>query len=183
MAVTTIPSRDVTEEMRSNPNLVIIDIHFTPLARMWIGISADEFHRRRRSDRPAIVLHYPLLDSLTKRDGLFEKGYTRADCLEWLEKAGYPRPPRSACIGCPFHSDEEWATMKRDRPDEFADACEVDRLIRDFDQERLGEKGQLKGSPYLHSSLQPLEMVTFNAAADESEGRGMANECQGMCGL
>lgn len=154
-----------------------------PTINQWIGISADEFHRRLKSERPAIVLRYPLIDDLTVQDGLIERGYTRADCLAWIERAGYPRPPRSACIGCPFHNDEEWAAMKRDRPQEFADACEVDWLIRDFDQARLGERGQLIGSPYLHSSLIPLEMVEFDAAKDESEGRGMANECLGVCGL
>lgn len=157
-----------------------------PSVRQWIGISADEFHRRKVSPRPAVELVYPLLDWLTIGDPdrpMFMRGYARADCLAWLKKAGYPRPPRSACIGCPFHSDEEWARMKQDDPKAFADACEVDRLIRDLDTARLGEKGQLRGSPYLHSSLIPLEQVAFDPASDESEGRGMANECEGMCGL
>lgn len=156
-----------------------------PTVRMWIGISADEFHRRRRSNRAAIVLHYPLLDVLTVRPQgrLFERGYTRQDCLDWFAAKGYPRPPRSACIGCPFHSDEEWAAMKLERPEEFADACEVDRLIRQNDADRLQERGRLVGQPFLHSSLIPLEMVEFDASRDESERRGMANECEGMCGL
>lgn len=156
-----------------------------PTVRQWIGISADEHHRRRKSERPAVELHYPLIDVLTKRpDGhLFERGYTRQDCLDWLEERGYPRPPRSACIGCPFHSDEEWAWLKAHDPEAFADACEVDRLIRANDTNRLQERGQLHGQPFLHSSLIPLEMVAFDASRDASEGRGMANECQGMCGL
>jgi hypothetical protein len=154
-----------------------------PTIRQWIGISADEVQRRRKSTRPAIVFYYPLLETLTVKDGLFERGYTRNDCFAWLREHGYPEPPRSACIGCPFHSDAEWARLKTESPDEFADACEVDRLIRDFDQTRLGERGQLVGSPYLHSSLIPLEMVEFKPASDQSEGRGMVNECQGMCGV
>lgn len=156
-----------------------------PTVRQWIGISSDEHHRRRMSQRPAIELWYPLIDAFTVRpDGnLFDRGFTRGDCFAWLRERCYPEPPRSACIGCPFHSDAEWARLKSESPDEFADACEVDRLIRDFDQTRLGERGQLMGSPYLHSSLIPLEMVEFRPAEDRSEGRGLVNECLGMCGV
>lgn len=149
----------------------------TPAVRQWIGISADEVQRRRISLRPAVVNYYPLLETLSKPtiDLYRERGFTRQDCLDWMRDAGYPNPPRSACIGCPFRSDDEWARMRSEDPGEFAEAVEVDREIR--------SGGSLRGEPYLHSSLIPLDMVTFKPANDHSEGRGMVNECQGMCGL
>lgn len=153
--------------------------------RMWIGITFDEFRRRRDSQRPALQLHYPFLDVLTRDDPqfLYPRGFTRDDCVTWMLSRGYPMPPRSACIGCPFHSDAEWHSMKTNRPEEFADACEVDRLIRVNDAARNAEVGQLRGQPFLHSSLIPLELVQFDASLDRSELRGMDNECQGMCGV
>lgn len=152
--------------------------------RQWIGISADEVERRRDSRRPAIVNHYPLLDVLERHDPgkLFPRGWTRRDCLDWLTSRGYPRPPRSACTFCPFHSDAEWAAMKANDPEAFADAVRVDRLIREFDRERTASQGDLRGEPYLHSSLIPLDVVEFKPADDRAEGRGMINECFGMCG-
>ena len=71
--------------------------------------------------------------------------------------------------------------MKTNDPESFADACEVDRVIR------LGKrgdgKGELRGEPYLHSSLIPLEMVEFKPKLDRSHIDGMVQECTGMCGL
>lgn len=156
-----------------------------PVIRQWIGISHDEAHRRRTSTRPAIQFWYPLIDELNKPDGLFTRGFTREDCLAWIKDKGYPRPPRSACIGCPFHNDAEWADMKKNRPEEFADACEVDDLIRLRNAERLGvtKPGQLIGDVYLHDSLIPLKMVEFDPGKDAEEGRGMGNDCSGMCGV
>ncbi len=157
----------------------------TPTIRQWIGISADEMQRRRTSQRPAIQFWYPLIDECKVKTGdLYgERGFTRQDCLDWMQAHGYPLPPRSACTFCPFHSDEEWSRMKQDDPASFADACDVDRKIRLGERSYQDSRGELRGEPYLHSSLIPLEMVQFNPASDKSEGRGMANECQGMCGV
>src|SRR5690349_8574250 len=61
---------------------------------------------------------------------LIELGMTRQDCLRWLARQGYPRPPKSACIGCPFRDDNHWRAMKERDPDAWADAVEADRLLR-----------------------------------------------------
>lgn len=157
----------------------------TPTIHLWMGISADEMQRRRTSQRPAIQFWYPLIDALkVKTLDLFgERGFTRQDCLDWMLAHEYPAPPRSACTFCPFHSDDEWARMKQDDPPAFADACDVDRKIRLGERSNKDSRGELRGEPYLHSSLIPLEMVQFDPASDKSEGRGMTNECQGMCGV
>ena len=90
----------------------------------WIGISSDEIQRAGKRASHWQSYRYPLIDDLTspRKDTLF--GYDRQDCVDWLRDNGYGPAPRSACIGCPFHSDEEWAALT---PDEFEDACQFDR--------------------------------------------------------
>lgn len=151
-----------------------------PIVRLWMGISADEVQRTRRSDRLAIQFWYPLLSELSKKvpSELYERGFTRQDCLAWMEEHGYPTPPRSACTFCPFHSDAEWLRLQTEDPESFADAVEVDRLIRS------GPTRELRGKPYLHSSLIPLEMVKFDKnTTDPDRKLGMVAECLGMCGV
>lgn len=117
----------------------------------WIGISLDEWQRARTGDKPYIKHVHPLLDLRM----------TRAMCLDWLRENNIPEPPRSACIGCPFHSDAEWRAMKNDRPKEFADACEVDEAMRD--------QGGTQGKMYLHRTLMPLRDVDFRNDVDKGQ--------------
>ena len=66
---------------------------------MWIGISRDEVARMKPS-RAAWIEHlWPLVDI----------EISRSDCLEWFESE-YPgrHLPRSACVICPFRSNEHW---------------------------------------------------------------------------
>lgn len=156
-----------------------------PTVRQWIGISNDERQRMRVSPKAALLLWYPLVEFIRVRKAsrLFPTGMDRADCLEWIDRHGFPRPPRSACKGCPFRSDAEWAAMKRDDPDSFADAVATDHAIRAADRSRIGETvdGTLVGEPYLHSSLVPLDLVAFDGSTEEGRA-GMQQECVGMCG-
>lgn len=41
------------------------------------------------------------------------------------------------------------------------------------------------GEEYLHESLRPLDTVDFSAAKEQFTflNSGMANECEGMCGV
>lgn len=149
----------------------------------WIGISTDEAQRMKRSVRPAVTMWHPLIEaeSIAKRQTgrLFVDGWSRQDCLDWLESRGYPRPPKSACIGCPFHSNAEWSALS---PAELADAVEVDRLIRETDALWHHDTAErMVGRPYLHSSLVPLSEVRFASAPDNDVG--MADECGGVCGV
>ena len=153
-----------------------------PQITQWLGISTDEAQRMKRSMRPAVKMWHPLIeaDVIAKSDGrsLFARGWNRDDCLAWLQSRGYPRPPKSACIGCPFHSNAEWAALS---PAELADACEVDEAIRQGQRERTNEDGRLASEPYLHSSLVPLVEIDFAAARENDIGWG--DECGGVCGV
>lgn len=150
----------------------------SPSARSWIGISTDEAHRMKTSQRPAVEYWHPLIEAeqlQADRGQLFNVGMSRDDCVRWLDENGFPRPPKSACIGCPFHSDREWDALT---PEELADAAEVDRLIRQGQADMTKADGRLASEPYLHRSLVPLDQVVFR---DKPGGWG--NECGGVCGV
>ena len=74
-------------------------------------------------------------DPKTKRDSnrwpLIELKMTRQDCNDVLERVGLPLPPRSACVGCPFHSDSAWRQLAAEASADFERACLVDDFIRD----------------------------------------------------
>lgn len=84
---------------------------------LWLGISLDELHRAKDADVKYITHRFPLIDARV----------TRGDCLTWLEAHGYPRAPRSACIGCPYRSTADWQSLA---VDEMVDAIDFDRSIR-----------------------------------------------------
>lgn len=138
---------------------------------VWIGISWDEIERMRESRISYITHRWPLL----------EKEIRRHQCLEWMEKNGFPTAPRSACVYCPYHSDREWRRLKTDDPKAFAQAVKYEKeLQRQADQiERLDE------TPFLHPARAPLETIDFSDP-DENQTQlwnTMANECAGMCGV
>jgi hypothetical protein len=100
---------------------------------------------------------------------------TRADCKIWMTGHGYPEPPRSACIGCPFHSDHEWRNLRDNAPAEWADAVEFDAAIRKTDG--------MRGETFLHRSCVPLSEVDLETAEDVGQQSMFGAECEGMCGV
>lgn len=131
----------------------------------WIGISWDEVHRTRTSGVRYITNAYPLVD----------RRMTRRDCGIWLRAYGYPEPPKSACVLCPFHSDAYWARLKAEQPDEWDRAVTVDAAVR------RGIPG-VTGEAFLHRQMVPLPMVDLRAPAPEPLDL-FAMECEGMCGI
>lgn len=138
----------------------------SPVAEQWIGISLDEALRMKPSFETWQVNRWPLI----------ERGMTRHDCLRWLERHGYPLPPKSACIGCPFHSDGHWRHMRDHDPEAWTDAVSVDAAIR------TGFRG-IRGEVYLHRSAVPLDRADLLTAADHGQLDLWPNECEGMCGV
>lgn len=135
------------------------------LAKSLIGISADEVQRCKPSREPWIENKHPLVDA----------GITRNDCLRWMRERGYPQPPRSACVFCPFHSDAEWARMKREDPESF-------RIAAEFEEAAAAAAcGITRGVPFLHSSLKPLPQVIFKSEGQISNL--FIEECEGICGV
>jgi hypothetical protein len=129
--------------------------------QVCIGISVDEAHRMRPSRNLWQHHTWPLIDARM----------TRADCLIWMERNGYPRPPKSSCLGCPYHSDQQWAEIKA-VPDEWADVVAVDKAIRVVPKMRLER--------FMHRSCKPIDEVQFT---NEAQADLFGNECEGMCGV
>lgn len=137
-----------------------------PVVEQWLGISLDEVVRMKPSREAWQLNRFPLI----------ERRMTRRDCLDWLKRHGYPTPPKSACIGCPFHSDAMWRSMRNNDRAAWDDAVEVDRAIR------TGLRG-IRGAVYLHRSGVPLDEADLTTAADHGQLDLWPNECDGMCGL
>jgi hypothetical protein len=135
----------------------------------WIGISLDEVYRMKPSREPWAQHRWPLI----------ERGMKRHDCLRWMKAHGYPIPPRSACVYCPFHSDAEWRRLRDEEPAEFAMAVQFERDLQDVKR----RSDNMNGVPFLHGSLKPLDQVDFTTDAERGQGDLFGNECEGLCGV
>ncbi len=137
-----------------------------PVVEQWIGISTDEIIRAKPSFDAWQVKRFPLI----------EMRMSRADCLAWPKRHDYPLPPKSACIGCPFHDDARWRQLRDHDPDAWSEAVDVDRAIRS------GLRG-IRGEVFLHRSAVPLDEADLSTPADLGQLDLWANECEGMCGV
>lgn len=144
----------------------------TVKCRTAIGISLDEAHRMKPSKEPWALNYWPLIDL----------GMTREDCLSWMENMGFPKPPRSACVYCPFHSDAEWRRLRDEEPSEFARAVEVDERLRAVAAQATGT-AKLAGDVFLHGSMKPLREVNFGDVPERDQVNHFGNECEGLCGV
>ena len=134
--------------------------------RQWIGISLDESHRMKPSRVKYSTHEWPLIDLRM----------TRHDCLLWMEKNGYPEPPRSSCVYCTHHSNSEWRRIRDNDPKGWADAVEFDSRIR------VGIN-KVKAECFVHRSCVPLSEVDLSDDTDKGQGLLWGNECTGMCGV
>lgn len=147
-----------------------------PLAIQWIGISRDEAFRMKPSRKPDLIQH---------RWPLIEMEMTRYDCQQWWDRTvGYKDrpshfPPRSACTFCPYHSDAEWRNLKKNAPDEFAEVVQFERDLQAVKR----ETDNMRGIPFLHNSLKPLDQVDFSTEEERGQLNMFNNECEGMCGV
>ena len=103
-----------------------------------------------------------------------EPGETRASKVNaytrWYNE-NYPghKFVRSSCIGCPYHTNAEWETI-RENPSEWDDACYVDEQIRN-----PGTKGKV----FLHRSRVALREAVLKGI--EAQDEGPRQECFGFC--
>lgn len=132
----------------------------------WMGISIDEISRMKDSRESWKTKRYPLI----------ELNMSRTDCLRWMKANGYPEPPRSACIFCPFHSDKEWLRLKTQEPDEFQRAIEYEKKY----QETYKKVRNFRGTPFLHKSLKPLSEIKLS----DDQIDLFESQCdEGYCGV
>jgi hypothetical protein len=148
--------KEITKQMRESG---------VKRAIKWIGISLDEAHRMKPSRRSTVEHRWPLVDARIKRH----------DCLLWMRVHGYPKPPRSACIYCPYHSNYEWRQLS-DRS--FLEAEQFEKNVQ-ATYAKIGSDFV----PFLHRSCVPLREVDFSTDEDHGQQVMFGNECEGMCGV
>ena len=117
------------------------------------GISSDESSRAKERGPRWQQTRYPLI----------ELGMSRQDCVAWLEAHGYAVPFKSACIQCPYRSDEAWLWMQQRFPDEFEEACRYDDWLRTPAAKQSGPYSRIRGEMYIHRTCLPLREVNFAA--------------------
>src|SRR5262245_20512818 len=138
----------------------------------YFGISRDEASRSVRiKERVEQERHG------AARFPLIEMGWTRSDCLRYLANQVPHEVLRSACVFCPYHSDQEWKRLKRDAVS-WARILEIDRTLR---KPGVIVNRGLKQKLYLHRSALPIEEVDLNE--NQLEFPGFVRECEGMCGV
>jgi hypothetical protein len=128
---------------------------------MMIGISLDEAQRMKPSQSKWIKNEWPLI----------ELRMTRGHCFEWMQKNGFPVPPKSSCTICPYHSDKQWIDLKNSN--EWGDIIYLDSVIR--------VQPKFNNKQYLHKTLKPINEVNF--IHDDATVDMFGNECEGMCGV
>jgi hypothetical protein len=141
-------------------------------AVVGIGISMDEMQRAKYwgipdPRTPYQVKEYPLL---RLRLG-------RRDAYQIISEAGLPKPPRSACWFCPFHTRTEWSHLKRDHPELFARAEQLEATIL----EKRAELG--RDAAFLTPYMRPIgEVVVDQMELDLDEWVGDGAPCDsGHC--
>ena len=139
---------------------------------MLMGISKDEVFRVKSNRLSYITNIYPLI----------EKDLSRSDCITWMLKHNYPRPPRSACTFCPYHSNEEWKEIKKNK-EEWAEGVARDKAIRQQERhkDKFKDSKEVLDELYLHREGIPIDQVNFNKKKDDQLDL-FQNECEGMCG-
>lgn len=142
------------------------------IVHQYYGISIDEVRRRARIlDRQPKWSkgHFPFIDH----------GWSRRGIIEWLKDRVPHTVPRSACKICPLRNDHEWAEMKRQEPEEFQEACDLDRKLRE--PGTVCNRGMDKPM-FLHRSCIPLEMVDFDNLPPQQLDGFTLYDCSGACG-
>ena len=133
------------------------------IVHMWKGISTDEIARVKPIKDGWIEAEHPLV---------WELSMDRSACVAYVERELGFKPFSSACIICPFHSNEAWLEIKRNDPDGFKKAVELDKMIRNGNKKMHSEQ-------YMHKSRIPLGEVDLNE--DQIDIFDM--ECDGFCGI
>lgn len=124
------------------------------LATTWIGITTDERKRARPSENQWTSRRYPLL----------EKDMSRSDCEYYLEKKGIVAK-KSGCFLCPYQHAQQWAKLKREHPDLFQIALEMEQKAkqdRDFKGGLWGSARSIEAFNHTHT----LEDFGFDIKTD-----------------
>jgi hypothetical protein len=138
-----------------------------------IGISLDEAMRMKMSGVKYITNVYPLV----------EMRMTRADCLNWMQRNGYPLPPKSACKFCPYISNLRLRDMKDNSPEDWKDLVWFDHEVRRRQKATING-AKITGTLYVHRDCKPIDEVDLRNAEDFGQTDMFEAGCvEGMCGV
>lgn len=143
------------------------------------GISFDERHRAKNGngDQKWMLRDYPLVDMKLTRWQVI------ALAEKWFPDHTFPR---SACVFCPYKTNEEWRRLRDEHPADWNRAVVFDHAMRTADAEGNLSARKLVGLPYVHRQCVPLDEADLRTD-EERTGQltiaGMSNECEGMCGV
>lgn len=136
-----------------------------------LGISLDEAQRvKPNMDVETIywkVNTHPLIFEVPKP-------LTRQDCMNIIERAGLPIPPKSACWFCPYHRLSKWQEMRKDEPGLFWKAADLEKFLNKRRQ------GLGMDEVWLTRMLMPLDRAT-TAYEQGSLFDTEDEECEGYC--
>ncbi|MEV5979679.1 hypothetical protein [Streptomyces sp. NPDC052114] len=118
----------------------------------WVGISTDEFHRAKDSDVKYMRNRHPLIDI----------NWSRADCVRYLTSLGLADTPKSSCLGCPFHGNAQWRSIRDSSPQEWEDVVAFDAAIRKGNARANATGNRLLGEAFLHRSRVPLDQAPID---------------------
>lgn len=142
----------------------------------YIGLSFDEggrVARNKRQQSPQYIRkHFPL----------WENFITRARCADDLARCVPHVVSRSACVQCPFHTDDEWLNIKS-VPLDWERAVRIDNSMR---EEGVVFNRNLRQQFFLHRSCKPLVQIDLKPSDDPRARQttlNFAGECLGMCGV
>lgn len=140
--------------------------HWEPAIAAWkngekvtklIGYDAGEPHRAKVYPDDKFTQAYPLI----------EWGWDREECLAAIARAGLCPPPKSACFFCPNMKAHEVIELKREHPDLFERALEIERRA-------MPQLISIKGLGRGHFSWQEL------SEADEAQVKMFGNYSRDM---
>ena len=164
-----IMSRQCTKDFKISPVDKAITaqmrLHKTKSAVKWLGISTDEISRVKDGRRSTVKHRHPMIELMLSRH----------ECLLWMAKHGFPKPPRSACTFCPYRGNAEWRSLT---PEEFQSAVEFERRFQS-----AVEGGSMIGKPWLHRKMIPLDQVDLSTEEERGQLNMFNNECEGSCGV
>jgi len=121
--------------------------------RVAFGFNTDEQDRINRAiayDSPSRQSVYPL----------FEWGWSRQDCLDYLQQCFGVIWRKSACVACPFNAlKEDGIQRHREHPEQVAEAMMLEHLSLSLNP---------RGTLYRNKSLIDITLRSDNTAASEA---------------
>ena len=127
-----------------------------PWVYIWLGITTDERHRAEHEEDLAWISNrYPLL----------EIGMSRQACISWLAKH-YPEHKfaKSGCFMCMYQGSKNWAKLKREEPELFAIALDMERAAK-----ANGTKRGLFGTQSIEAFNSDVTLEDFGFELDPAD--------------